>query len=221
MSTARRTGKHTLKEDQLVTWAVEASQWAQKHFNQIVIGLVVLVAAIAIIMFSSSSRQSAARQSETQLSSAMSLYQQGDFAAAAATFEQVKERSGGRVGAMATYFLAESRLAQREYEQAEQNYAAFLNNPGELSDFVLGAKVGQAVASGNAGNFEDAGNALWALLDEFHGDDPRYADTAFQAGEFFAKAQKRSDALRCYQLVMEKGTGMLRDQAAAKIPFFQ
>ena len=48
MASQRRIKKKQLKEDQLVTFAVNASQFVQTYFTQVIIGVLVLVVAVAI-----------------------------------------------------------------------------------------------------------------------------------------------------------------------------
>ena len=77
----RRRVKKNIKEDQLVTTAVEASLWAKEHFNQVIVGVVALVAVIAVIVFTANSRQSAEAESSRHLANALAMYQSGDMEA--------------------------------------------------------------------------------------------------------------------------------------------
>ncbi|MCK5405835.1 MAG: hypothetical protein KAJ37_00210, partial [Candidatus Krumholzibacteria bacterium] len=126
VATKRKVVKRDIKKDPLVTYALKTSQYVQEHFNQVIIGVAVLIAVIAIVMFTANSRKNSAVQSERQMAQALSLYQQGDYQAAKVTFGQISDRYGGRNGAIAEYYAAESNLAERNYSQALLHYESYL-----------------------------------------------------------------------------------------------
>jgi hypothetical protein len=105
-ATARRARKN-IKEDQLLTATVRASEWAQEHFNQVIIGIVALVAAVAVIVFVANNRAGNAEQNERQLGQALTMMQAGDLNAARGTVQQLANRAGGDYGERARIFNAE------------------------------------------------------------------------------------------------------------------
>src|SRR5258705_653219 len=94
-TTTARRAKKNLKEDQLVTTTLRLTEWAQAHFNQVIIGVVALVAVVAVLVFVANSRESGAKQAEREMGAALGLMTQGDYAAAKNSFQQVAERFGG------------------------------------------------------------------------------------------------------------------------------
>ncbi|UCH84904.1 MAG: hypothetical protein JSW50_04240, partial [Candidatus Latescibacterota bacterium] len=74
MASKRRVKKKSIKEDQLVTTAVKASQFIQEYFTQVVVGVVILVVAVTVIIFVTNTRRSAAHESERELARAMTEY---------------------------------------------------------------------------------------------------------------------------------------------------
>ena len=115
-TTSARRHKKNLNEDQLVTTTFRLTEWAQAHFNQVIIGVVALVAVVAVLVFVANSRESGAKQAERQMGEAMTLMTQGEYASAKGTFQQVSERFGGAQGAAARFFKAECEIKQNDYQ---------------------------------------------------------------------------------------------------------
>jgi tetratricopeptide (TPR) repeat protein len=217
MATKRKVVKKNIKKDPLVTFALKVSTYAQEHFNQVIIGVAVLIAVIAVVVFTANSRQSSARQAERQLAQALALYQQQDYEAAKATFGQVYSRFGGRGGAIAQYYKAECEMAQRNYAQALMDYEAYLDRAGDFDEFRAAAVYSSAVCHEGLENYELAATTMERVLEIVNEDDPRYLDSAYKAGELFAKAGNNERALHYFQTVSEKGSGRLKDRADAAV----
>ena len=211
-TTAKRPKKN-LKEDQLVTTTFRVTEWAQEHFNQVIIGVVALVAVVAILVFVANSRESGARQAEREMGTALALMTQGDVAAAKTTFEQVAERFGGAQGAAARFFKAECELEQNNYKEAAEGYDAYLARSGDYPMFEASALMGKAVALEGLENYLEAARSMAAAVDKIDPKDPRHFDAAFQAGEYFQRAGHIPDALKYFEMVAKDGKGDLKERA--------
>ncbi len=215
-ATAKRTRKN-IKEDQLVTATVRASEWAQEHFNMVIIGAVALVAAVAVLVFVSNSRQSSARQSEQQMGSALALMQQGDLNAARSTFEQIYERHGGPKAVAARFMKAECELRLGNHAQAIRDYDEYLARKGDYPVFEAAAYTGKGLAYEGTRQWNDAAEAMIAALGSLDEGDPRYWDAAYRAGTFLEQAGKPKDALKYYEIVANGATGQLRERAGVAV----
>lgn len=213
MATGKRVKKKNIKQDQLVTYAVNVSRWAQEHFNQVIIGVVALVVVISVAVFMANSRQSSSRQAETQLATAMGQFSAGDFSAASASFEQVSERYGGATRARALYFEAESQLRQGRYADALESYDRYLSRWEDFPEFRGSAMVGKAMAQEGLGDYAAAADQLVDAMKVLDPDDPRYLDSAYRAGEFFAKAGDTERAAEYFRQVADEAQGNLKDRA--------
>jgi tetratricopeptide (TPR) repeat protein len=214
MPTRRRVKKKNIKEDQLVTYAVNLSRWAQEHFNQVIIGVVVLVAVIAVAVFTANSRQGSARQAEQSMAVAMSQFQSGDFETARASLEQAANRYGGATAARARFFMGESSLRMARYEDALASYDAYLAQYSDYPAFRESAMVGRAMCYEGLENYQAAAEELVSLLAIMDPDDPRYLENAYRAGEFFARAGDTEQAAKYFQEVSDKASGNLKDKAS-------
>jgi len=217
MATKRKVVKKNIKKDPLVTYALKVSQYTQKHFNQVIIGVAILIAVIAVVVFTANSRQSSSRQADRQLAQGLALYQQQDYEAAKATFGQIYNRFGGRGGAIAQYYKAECEFAQRNYSQALMDYEAYLGRSSDFDEFEPAAIYSTALCHEGLENYELAATAMEQVHHSVGEDDPRYLDSAFKAGELFAKAGNYERALHYFQTVSDRGTGKLKDRATAAV----
>lgn len=211
-TTARRPKKN-LKEDQLVTTTFRVTDWAQAHFNQVVIGVVALVAVVAILVFVANSRESGAKQAEREMGTALALFTQGEYAAAKTSFQQVGERFGGAQGASARFFKAECELHENNYQQAVDEYDAYLTRAKDYPLFEASALMGKALAYEGLENYLEAGNSMAAAVDKMDAKDPRRLDAAFSAGDFYQRAGHAPDAVKYYEMVAKDATGDLKGRA--------
>ena len=216
MSTRKRV-KKSIKEDPLVTYAVSASRWAQEHFNQVIIGVVVLVAVIAIAVFTANSRQGSSRQADVQLASAMSLFSNGEYEAARASYDQIDQRYGGKSGAVSRFFRAECELRLGRYPDALASLDAYLAEADEFPEFRVSALYARAMCFEGMENYAEAAAALATVLDLMDDEDPRYLDGAFQAGEFYARVGDLDSARKYFREVADKATGNLKDRAEVAV----
>jgi tetratricopeptide (TPR) repeat protein len=211
-TTARRVKKN-LKEDQLVTTTFRLTEWAQAHFNQVIIGVVALVALVAVLVFVANSRESGAKQAEREMGTALTLMTQGEYATAKTSFQQISERFGGARGASARFFKAECELKQNDYKAAADDYDAYLARVTDYPMFEASALTGKALALEGLGNYIDAANSMAAAVDKIDPKDPRHFDAAYNAGEFYQHAGHTADAIKYFDMVAKDGTGDLKDRA--------
>jgi len=221
MATKRKVVKKDIKRDPLVTYTLRVSQYTQEHFNQVIVGVVALIAIIAVVMFVSNNRRTSAGQSERQLSQAMSLYQQQDFQAAKTTFERIAGRFGGRNGAVARYYKAECEYMQRNYAQAVSDYESYLDVSAEFPAFKGAAMFAAALSLQGTGDMQRAADMMEQAHQTFEPSDPRYLTSAYHAGEFFARAGDQERAAQYFQTVADEATGSLHDKALAAITLLQ
>lgn len=220
-ATAKRATRKQIREDKLVTTTVRFSEWAQTHFNQVVIGIVVLVAVVAILVFAANSRENNARQAERMMGSAMSLMLQGDYTAAKSSFQQVAERHGGKQSIAARFLKAECESKQGSFEEALADYEAYLAEASKYPVFEVSAMIGKALCLEGMKNYPEAAAAMAAAVAKLDVKDPRYGDTAFSAGDLYTVAGNSRDALTYYKLASEHGTGDVKARATVAVELIQ
>lgn len=214
-TTARRVKK--LKEDQLVTTTFRLTEWAQEHFNQVIIGVVALVALVAVLVFAANSRESSAQAAEREIGSALLLYQQGDFAGARTAFQQIYDRHGGKQATAARFLKAECELRLGNYQQAVDDYETYVQKRADYPMFESSAMIGKALAYEGLHNYVEAAKEMAAAVATLDPKDPRYLDAAIQAGDFYLQAKDEREALKFYEIVAKDATGDLKSRAEVAV----
>jgi tetratricopeptide (TPR) repeat protein len=214
MAKRKRISKKRIKEDQLVTLTLKTSQFIQAHFPQIVTGIVVIVAAIAIALFMGHSRRSSARAAQQALASAMSYYEIQDLNSARLAFSEISNRySGHREGLISMYFLGEIEMAGQRYAEGLDAFERFLDKAGKYPSFEVGAAIGKAYCLEGLGRFLEAAETLEGIAARLDPNDPRYLDVLMQAGACQERAGKTDRAIDLYEQVSSKAFGQLKERA--------
>lgn len=222
MAAKKRLKKREIKEDQLVTYALKLSNYIQEHFTQVISGIVVLVAAIAIILFAAQSRRNTATAAENELALAMNQYQAGDRSQAGTAFANLADRySGHSSGKVALYFLGEVYLSQFKFEEALAAYGRYLDRAGLEGQFGVAARIGQAFCHEGLGNFAEAASSLADLSEKMDQTDIRYYEVLYHAGVFYNENGDRDQALEFFRRVSDGATGELRDRAAVRVSLLE
>jgi len=202
-----------MKEDQLVTTALKGTQWIQENFTKVVVGVAVLIAGVAIALFTANARRNTAEQAELELALGMNQYQTGAIPDATTTFLNLSDRySGHRAGVVSTYFLGECYLSQKQYDDALRAYDRYLEN-GDNAYFTVGAMIGKAYAYEGLEKYIDAAQTLEQVLQTLSEDDPRRTDVTFRAAVFYQRADVAEEAKRLFALVAESNDGRLKPRA--------
>jgi tetratricopeptide (TPR) repeat protein len=212
-TTAKRVHKKSLKEDQLVTTTFKLTEWAQAHFNQVIIAVVALVAVVAVLVFAANSRENSARQAEREMGAALALLQQGDVPSARNAFQQIYEKHGGPQAVAARFFKAECELREGNYQQAIDDYDGYLAKVSDYPLFEVSAIIGKAYAYEGLDNYNEAAPLMASAVEKLPGGDPRRLDAAFSAGEFYAHEGRSSDARKYFDMVIKDGSGDLKARA--------
>lgn len=211
----KRLKKQQIKQDSFVTYSLKASEWAKHHFNQIAIGLAILVVMVAFFLFTSHARKNAGLEAEAMFGTALELYRQGDLETAKTTFTEVADQySRVQAGVISLYFKGECNLKLSNYSEALAAYEAYIRQSGKFPLFKEAAIIGKALAMEGDGNVREAAMLLENLLKEMDEDDPRYLTVAFQTGMFYSKTpDQQLQAKQFFKLVSEKATGRIKEQA--------
>lgn len=220
-ATAKRATRRQIREDKLVTTTVRFTEWAQEHFNQVIVGVVALVAIVAVLVFAANSRENNARQAEQLMGSAMALMLQGDYNAAKTSFQQVVDRHGGKQAAAARFFKAECAAKQGNFEEALADYEGYLGNVSEYPVFEASARVGKAACLEGMKNYAEAAPAMAAALEKIDTKDPRYADTAFATGDLYMVSGNSKEALKYYKLAEAHGSGDVKARAKVAVELIE
>jgi tetratricopeptide (TPR) repeat protein len=218
MASKKRVKKRRIKEDQLVTFTVKASQFIQQYFTHVVIGLAVLVVAVGAILVSGHLRRNAARESEREFALAMSQYNLRDLPTAETSFRQIADKYGSHAnGELSRYFLGKTLLAEGKYDDALKAFDRYLSKSAKDAPFRAAASIGKASCMEELRNFAPAAEVLEQLSQTLDEKDPRFFDVLLQAGRDFERAGSRDKAAEFYRRVAEDARGTLKDRASVAL----
>ncbi|MCZ6766254.1 MAG: tetratricopeptide repeat protein [bacterium] len=213
MASSKRLKKRQMKEDQLVTTTVRLSQFVQDHFTQVISGVIILVAAIGVILFTANVRRNASVGAEAEFGVAMNAYKYTDQAAAAASFRSVADRYGShKVGILALYFLGECYLSQFMYDEAIIAFDRYIEKTEAEGEFLVAARFARALCYEGRENYAEGAKALEALAQDMNKEDPRYIDVCFEAGRLFELVGDRR-AEEYFEIVVDRGAGPVRERS--------
>jgi tetratricopeptide (TPR) repeat protein len=220
--TRKRLRKKRIKEDQLVTTTLRITTYVQDHFTQVVSGIVILLAAIAIIVFTGQARKNTSRVATRELALAMGQYQLGDKDLASTTFASLADRySGHDAGVLALYFLGQCNLDRFRFDEALSAFDRYLAKAGKDAAFRVAAEIGRAIAYEGQQQFNEAAEIMDRLSQTMDPADGRYNDVLFNAATFYREAGNREKAIEFYKRVADADTGMNKDRAAVWVTLLQ
>ncbi|MBI4719740.1 MAG: tetratricopeptide repeat protein [Chitinivibrionia bacterium] len=219
----KRLKKQQIKQDSFVTYALKASEWAKLHFNQLAIGLAVIVVVIGFSLFTSHARRKTAQESEGKLGMALLLYDQGDFEGAKKSFTDISDQySRARAGVISLFYKGECNLRLSNFSEAIAAYEAYIRQSGKYPLFKEAAIIAKAVAMEGTGNYKDAAMLLENLLKDMDKDDPRYLSTVYQAAMFYSQTtDMQLKAKPLFEEVSKNGTGRMKDLAQVALSILE
>jgi len=214
--------KKDIKEDQLVTAAVRTSNFVQEHFTKVISGVVVLIAAIGIIVFTANARRNTAQASQRELSIAMDQFLLGDHLAASTTFLSISDRySGHDAGRLSLYFLGESYRRLYRLDEALVAYDRYLNSAGPEGEYFIAAGIAKALCYEGLGQFPQAANEMARVTQTMDEVDSRYPDALYRAGTFYEEAGDLASAKDYFERASEHGSGQLKKLAEVKVSLYR
>jgi tetratricopeptide (TPR) repeat protein len=223
MAKKRKLKKKEIKEDRLITLALQTSNYVQEHFTQVISGVVVLIAVIAVVLFTANARRNTAMASERELSLALTQYQMGDKELAGTAFANLADRySSHQAGVMAMYFLGECHLATYRYDEAITAYDRYLDKAGSEGAFRDAALIGKAMGYEGLLDFKEAARIMEQVVEGLDENDPRYLETLFRAATFYRETEDYTRAKELYKRVRDGATGgPLKDRATVWLNVLQ
>ena len=114
----------------------------QERFTQVIAGVVVLLAVVAIVLFSAQARRNSSKLADREFAVAMNQFQTGQVELAGTAFATMADQySGRRIGQLSMYFLAQAHLAQLRYQEAIEAYDRYLTKAGSEAEFSQSARI--------------------------------------------------------------------------------
>ncbi len=198
-SSRQRPTKQELKEDEVITWLLQAWTYVEDNYPKLLAGLGVVVVAILVGVFINSYTESQAQDARNALGDLHITLLQGNTSGAIEQAEQMVEDYSGQPSArQALILLGNLYFELGRHAEAQATYQRYLDAHGEEGPSGYGARSGQAACMEAQGNYADAGAEYASYADEY------------KSTPFAPVALK--EAARCYRLVgdVEKSQDIYR-----------
>jgi predicted negative regulator of RcsB-dependent stress response len=163
----RQHVKQLLHQDPMTEWLLKARDWTRSHLETVVIGVLVLAAAVFGVVFFINGQTQKDQEASKLLAEAHQVFEQGSqapadqsaavYGQAYAKFQAVSSAYDGSAQAMdAKLGMANAQFALAKYPEAQQEYSAL--DSGKASD-----TIGALAAFGKARALEAQGKGAEAL----------------------------------------------------------
>lgn len=221
-----KLSRKELKHDSFLDWIANSTEWLQKNYVKVAVGLLVLIAAIIGIRMALAAQVKARHRAMQEMFAAESLLLRGDFAGARTLLTEIRDRFGdSALGRQAAQDLAQAQLALGENDAAlatlDQTLAKVPRND-PMWRVLLGLKANAL----DALRRPDESHAIYRdlLASQDLTPQERYATTMAFAGslELAQKRQEAIDLLTRLQAAINTGELKVTDRAhEAKLRLLQ
>ncbi len=162
-----KLSKHELKEDNFVTFVLEAWEYIRENQNKFFVGLVAIIVIIAGVLWMNNSRMAARQTAEAQFAEAMSSYRSGQIKTAEEMFKIVEERFGNlEEGVSSSFFLGKCAMLQGRNTEAMGYFEDFIARGDKAPVYMDAAREGLAVAYENERDYLKAAEIYAQLADD-------------------------------------------------------
>ncbi len=199
----QRITKKKLKEDKLVTFYFQASQWFEENSKYVYGGLAALVIIAAAGWFYISSSGEAQKMASVEFLRASRAFDEGRIQSAMTQFQDVVNNYGqSDYGVLSRFFLAKCHYLQNDYEKALEQYQAFLDKYSGIDHFKVSALGGVAASQEQLGQHESAANTFIKAANEYP--ESFYASQyLLRAARNYEIAEQKDKAVALYEQIID------------------
>jgi predicted negative regulator of RcsB-dependent stress response len=209
--------KRQIKEDKFTAFMLSSKHQFEENWQYIAIGIVIVILAVAGIVYYNNSAKEAGLAAATQLSQANMQYRQGNNQVAILTLNDIVTKyPDTKAARQATYMLGKVNLETRNYEEAKLYFNQFLE---KFKDDILNraaATSGLAVTNENQGNYSEAAAIFEKGATEFAGS-AFEAEFHYGALRNYLMAGMSEKAREEYEFILENYAGSEQGQKAIRL----
>jgi tetratricopeptide (TPR) repeat protein len=206
-----KLSRHELKEDNFVTFILEAREYLRENQNKFFAGLIVLIVVVAGAIWMNSSRMQARESAEAQFSEALSSYGAGQIKTAEEMFKIIDDRfSNVEQGVNSLYFLGKIALADGRYTEATTYFEEYISNSSKYPFFRDPAREGLAVSYENARNYVKASEIYLELSEDLTSNKFMGETYLERAAENLQLANQRTKAIEVLEKLVAITSGEKR-----------
>jgi TolA-binding protein len=200
----KKLTKKDIKEDEFAELVGEGYFYV-KHHSRRIIGLVIVVAIIALgATFVIRQRRAAEIEAQTILSRGNFDLKQGNYPAALRTYAGIRQRYRGTWSAAdATFFSANAYFASGSYDSSMVLFNEYLNQGKRREDLTVSAKAGIAQSFEEKAMYAEAANNYLKAQRE-HPDNVQARDLLLGAARCFRLAGDLARAMEVYNDLIDR-----------------
>ena len=198
-SERKRPTKQELKEDEVITWLLQALAYVEDNYPKLLAGLGAVVVVILVGVFINTYTEGQAQDARNALGDVRIALLQGNTSGAIEQAERIVEDYSGQPSAQQTLILLGNLYFEvGRHAEAQATYQKYLDVHGDEGPTGYGARTGQAACMEVQGNYAGAGEEYAAYADQH------------SSSSFASLALK--EAARCYRLAgdIEKSQDIYR-----------
>ena len=123
-----KLSKREIKEDKFATFILTAKDQFMESWQYAVIGIVVVILAVAGMVYWMNSRQSSKEEAGIKLSAAMADYQRNNLQVAQLSLQQIVDNYSGDAAEQAAFLLGKVNLESKNYAEATSRFEKYLSS---------------------------------------------------------------------------------------------
>ena len=206
-----KLSRHELKEDNFVTFILEAREYMRENQNKFFAGLIVLIVVIAGAIWMNNSRMQARESAEAQFSEALASFGAGQIKTAEEMFKIIDDRFGSlEQGVCSLYFLGKIALAEGRNAEATAYFEEYISMSSEYPFFRDPAREGLAISYENARNYVKASEIYLELFEDLSSNEFMGETYLERAADNLLLANQRTRAIEVLEKLVEMTSGEKR-----------
>jgi tetratricopeptide (TPR) repeat protein len=214
----RKLSKKEIKKDPFITAVLNAWEYTREHQGTIFAGLIILVVAIAAVIWMQNSRRRARIESVTQFSEALSAFRMGDVKTAEQLFGIVNEQHGATEnGVDALYFIGKCALIEGDYTGAIESFDQYLGKSNKYNNFRDAAMDGKGAALMNQQRYAEAAEVYSELARTIETNTFMEKVYLRRAADNYKLNGQYDRAVEVMKQLLEKSTGVERRDLEVEI----
>ena len=204
--------KKQIKEDKFTTFMLTTKNQVTENWQYFAIGLVVLILAIAAVVFYIDMQSKQEIEASTLYSQGVTEFRQQSYQNALLTLQLVLDQHDGTEPAQqATFLLGDVNLRTKNYPEAIRYFEMYIKKYSNDKLKVAASHAGIATAYENQGQFQQAADEF-VKASSVNEDGPLVGDYYYSAMRNFLEIGDESSAKIQYDKIMEKfeGTNLIQ-----------
>jgi predicted negative regulator of RcsB-dependent stress response len=198
----KKITKKQLKEDKLVTFYFQASEWLEKYSKYLLLGIAAIALVVAGVAYYGFSQTKAEKSASVDLARATRTLEALDYKSAISQLSAIVDSYGSTTsGKLARLHLANAFFQTKEYANAEKSYRKFISGFSGDEHFRAAAQGGVAACLEQEKKYAEAAEAYLDAAESY--DSVLAPGFLVSAGRCYSLAGNDAKAKELYNRVVQ------------------